>query len=142
LLASQLTGGSACGAVPLASGPRQWCQLSSRSGGTSPADAVTVAPNRIRANISGFIMHSLRNQSAATVAGFSEKYIGTAANFRRKHEGLATHSGGSHHVTRYTPEPPNVRPHACRRRTGHGDAPRASREGCRAERPTDARVHR
>src|SRR6516164_5312777 len=128
LLVSHVTGGSACGAVPLANGPRQWCQLSSRSSGTSPADAVTVAPNRIRANVSGFIMHSLREQSAATVAGFSEKYIGTAANFRRKHEGLATRSGGSHHVTRYASESPNFRPHPCRQRPDHGDAPRPSRE--------------
>src|SRR5439155_13221467 len=82
LFASQVTGGSPCGAVPLASGPRQWCQLSSRSGGTSPADAATVAPKRIRAGISFFIAHSLRDQSATA---FPREYIGTFARFRRKH---------------------------------------------------------
>src|SRR5262245_27463938 len=36
-LSSQVSGGLARGAVPFASGPRQWCQLSSRCRGKSPA---------------------------------------------------------------------------------------------------------
>src|SRR5947207_3398251 len=84
LLASQVTGGSPRGAVPLASGPRQWCQLSSRSGGMSPADAITVTPKRITANRACFIAPSPQSYVRRGHA-LPGEYIGTRGHFRRKH---------------------------------------------------------
>src|SRR5947207_12873416 len=97
----QVIGGSACGAVPLATGPRQWCQLSSRSGGTSPAEAATVAPRRIRAGISCFIAYSSK-----TLPG--EIYWHCREFPAKTRETRLARSGGSHDVPQYATEPPHV----------------------------------
>src|SRR5437868_8385725 len=47
--ASQFSGGSAFGAVPLASGPRQWCQLAYFSASKSAAAAPASARDRAHA---------------------------------------------------------------------------------------------
>ena len=56
VLSSQLTGGSAFGAVPFASGPRHWCQLSSRSLAKSSARRLTEKSAKQRAKVDNCLM--------------------------------------------------------------------------------------
>src|SRR5262245_44384318 len=59
VFSSQRTGGSPLGAMPVASGPRHWCQLSSASVETSPAQAEAETDQTQKVTSASFFMAAI-----------------------------------------------------------------------------------
>src|SRR4051794_1742362 len=66
VLASQRSGGSPLGLMPLASGPRHWCQLFRRR--SRPSSARMLAPVQATANVSRMIRVIRRSPRVSEIA--------------------------------------------------------------------------